>query len=83
MLPLVELDSIESDALVAKEELILCQKSVENHGIGEIKARLVAIGRTCCSTDTFPYAAMQVVSAADARIVPTTVTACGRETNTQ
>ena len=41
----MELDSIESDALVAKGELILCLKSIENDAGGQIKARLVAMGR--------------------------------------
>ena len=40
MLPLVDLDSIKSDALVAKRKLILCQNSVENNGIGEMKANV-------------------------------------------
>ena len=40
----VELDSIESDALVAKGKLILCLKSIENDAGGQIKARLVAVG---------------------------------------
>ena len=40
----VELDSIESDALVAKGKLILCLKSIENDAGGQIKARLVAMG---------------------------------------
>ena len=41
--PPVELDSIESDALVAKGKLILCLKSIED-GESQIKARLVAMG---------------------------------------
>ena len=40
----VELDSIESDALVAKGKLILCLKSIENDAGCQIKARLVAMG---------------------------------------
>ena len=44
MLALVELHSIESDALVAKGKLILCLKPIENDAGGQIKARLVAMG---------------------------------------
>ena len=40
---ILELDSIESDALVAKSKLILCLKSIENDAGGQIKARLVAM----------------------------------------
>ena len=40
VLPLVDLDSIKSDALVARRKLILCQNSVENNGIGEMKANV-------------------------------------------
>ena len=40
----VELNSIESDALVARGKLILCLKSIENDAGGQIKARLVAMG---------------------------------------
>ena len=40
----VELDSIESDALVAKGKLILCLKSIKNDAGGQIKAMLVAMG---------------------------------------
>ena len=47
----VELDSVESDAVVAKGKLILCLKSIENDAGGQIKAkrrraaRLVVSGR--------------------------------------
>ena len=44
MLALVELDSIESDALVAKGELILCLKSIQNDAGGKKKTRLVTMG---------------------------------------
>ena len=44
MLAPVELDSIESVALVAKGKLILCLKSIENDAGGQIKTRLVAMG---------------------------------------
>ena len=44
MQPPVELDSIESDALVAKGTLVLCLNSIENNTGGKIKARLVAMG---------------------------------------
>ena len=40
--PPVELDSIESDALVATGKLVLCLKSVGNDVGGQIKARLFA-----------------------------------------
>ena len=43
MQPPVELDSIESDALVAKGKLIPCLKLIEDSE-GKIKARLVAMG---------------------------------------
>ena len=42
--PPLELDSVESDALVAKEKLVHCLKSMENNAGSEIKARLVEIG---------------------------------------
>ena len=44
VLALVELDSIENDALVAKGKLIFCLKSIENDAGGQIKARLFAMG---------------------------------------
>ena len=44
LLALVELDSIESNALVAKGKLLLCLKSIENDAGGQIEARLVAMG---------------------------------------
>ena len=40
----MELDSIESDALVAKSKLIPCLESIENDASGQIKARLDAKG---------------------------------------
>ena len=52
----VELDSIESDALVAKSKLIHFLESIENDAGGQIKARLVAMGNVlfdatqCCTT---------------------------------
>ena len=42
--PLVELDRIESDDLVAKGKLVLCMKSVEQIQAVKIRARLVAMG---------------------------------------
>ena len=81
----VELDSIESDALVAKAKLILCLKSIENDAGCQVKARLVAMGnvlfdkhmsvrRDAASND--PWS--PVASTAEARIVPARAAACGR-----
>ena len=73
----VELDSIESDALVAKSKhILLCLKSIENSE-SQIKARLVAMGnvlfdkhmsirRDAALHDLWP----PVASTAEARIVP-------------
>ena len=74
--PPVELDSIESDALVAKGKLILCLKSIEDSE-GQIKARLVAMGNVLFDS-TCPFGVTQhlhdlwspVASTAEARIVP-------------
>ena len=41
----VEVDRIESDALVAKGKLKLCWKSIEHDAGGQIKAKLVAMGK--------------------------------------
>ena len=72
----VELDSIESDALVAKGKLILCLKSIENSE-GQIKARLVAMGNVLFDKhmsirrDTALHDLWSpVASTAEARIVP-------------
>ena len=55
MQPPVELDSIESDALVAKGKFFLCLTSIVNNAGGPIKARLIAMGNVLfdkhvCST---------------------------------
>ena len=82
----VELDSIESDALVAKGKLILCLKSIENSE-GQIKARLVAMGnvlfgkhlsirRDAALHDLWSL----VASSAETRIVPARAAAYGRVT---
>ena len=82
----VELDSIESDAVVAKGKLILCLKSIENSE-SHIKARLVAMGnvlfdkhmsirRDAALHDLWSL----VASTAEARIVPARAAAYGRVT---
>ena len=83
----VELDSIESSALVAKGKLILRLKSIENDAGGQIKARLVAMGivlfdklmsvrRDAALHDLWsPFA-----STAEARVVPARAAAFGRVT---
>ena len=73
VLPPVGLDSIKSDPLVAKRKLI-CQRSGENNGIGEINARLgnvlfdkhVSIRRAAALHDLW----CPVSSASGARSVP-------------
>ena len=84
MLSPVELDSIESDALVAK---ILCLKSIANDAGGQIKARLVAMGNVLFEKHTSVRrdAALHdlwspVASTAEARIVPARAAAYGRVT---
>ena len=83
----VELDSIESSALVAKGKLILRLKSIENDAGGEIKARLVALGivlfdkhmsvrRDAALHDLWS----PVASTAEARVVPARAAAYGRVT---
>ena len=83
----VELDSIESDALVAKGKLILCVKSIENDAGGQIKARLVAVGNVLFDKHMSVRrdAALHdlwspVASTAEARNVPARAAACGRVT---
>ena len=77
VLPPAELDSIESEALVAKGKLVLCMKSTENDASGQIKARLVAmrivsfdkhmsVRRDAALHDLWS----PVASTAEARIVP-------------
>ena len=84
MLAPVELDSIESDALVAKGQLILCLKSIENDAGGHIKARLVAMGNVLFDKHMSVRldAALHdmwspVASTAEARIVPARAAAYG------
>ena len=83
----VELDSIESDALVAKGKLILYLKSIENDAGGQIKARLVAMGKVLLDKHMSVRrdAALHdlwspVASTAEARIVPARAAAYGRVT---
>ena len=83
----VELDSIESDALVAKGKLILCLKSIENDAGGQIKARLVAMGNVSFNKHMSVRRDVAlhdlwspVASKAEARIVPTRAAAYGRVT---
>ena len=85
VLPPVEIDSIESDALVAKGRLILCLKSIEHDAGGQIKARLVAMGNVLFDKGMSVRcdAALHdlwspVASTAEARIVPATAAAYGR-----
>ena len=80
----VELDSIESEALVAKGKLILCLKSIEDSE-GQIKARLVAMGNVVfdkhMSIRRDPALHdlwSPVASTAEARIVPARAAAYGR-----
>ena len=80
----VELDSIESDALVAKGKLILCL--IENSE-GQIKARLIAMGNVLFDKHMSIRrdAALHdlwspVASTAEARIVPARAAAYGRVT---
>ena len=86
MLAPVELDSIESDALVAKGKLVLCLKSIENDAGGQIKARLVAVGNVLFDKHMSVRrdAALHdlwspVASTAEARIVPARAAAYGRD----
>ena len=83
----VDLDSIESDALVAKGKLILCLKSIENDAGGQIKARLVTMGNVLFDKpmsvrrDATLHALWSLVaSTAEARIIPGTAAAYGRVT---
>ena len=83
----VELDSIESDALVAKGKLILCLKSIENDVGGQIKATLVAMAnvlfdkRMSVRRDAALHDLWSpVASTAEARIVPARMAAYGRVT---
>ena len=83
----VELDSIESDALVAKGKLILYLKSMENDAGGQIRARLVAMGNLLFDKHISVRrdAALHdlwspVASTAEARIVPGRAAAYGRVT---
>ena len=83
----VELDSIESDALVAKCKLILCLKSIDNDAGGQIKARLVAVGNVLFDKHMSVRrdAALHnlwspVASTAEARIVRAKAAAYGRVT---
>ena len=80
------LDSIESDALVAKGKLILCLESIENSE-GQIKARLVAMGNVLFDKHMSVRrdAALHdlwspVASTAEARIIPARAAAYGRVT---
>ena len=70
----MELDSIESDALVSKGKFIFCLKSIENDAGGQIKARLVAMGNVLfdkhMSDATLHDLWSLVASTAEARIVP-------------
>ena len=83
----VELDSIESDALVAKGKLTLCLKAIENDAGGQIKARLVAMGNVLFDKHMSVRrdAALHdlwspVASTAEARIAPARAAAYGRVT---
>ena len=87
MLAPVELDSTESDALVAKGKLILCLKSIENDAGGQFKARLVAMVNVLFDKHMSVRcdAALHdlwspVASTAEARIVPARAAAYGRVT---
>ena len=76
VLALVELDSIESDARVAKGNPILCLKSIENDAGGQIKARHMSVRRDAALHDLWS----PVASTAEARIVPARAAAHGRVT---
>ena len=85
--PLVELDSIESDASVAKGKLVLRLKLIKNDAGGQIKARLVAVGHVLFEKhmSTRRDAALHdlwspVASTAEAGIVPARAVAYGRVT---
>ena len=87
MLALVELDSIESDALVVKGKLILCLKSIEKDAGGQIKARLITMGNVLFDKHKSVRrdAALHdlwspVASTAEARIVLARAAAYGRVT---
>ena len=87
MLPPVELDSIESDMLVAKGNLILCLKSIENDAGGQIKACLIMMGNVLFDKHISVRrdAALHnlwslVASTAEARIVPARAAAYGQVT---
>ena len=90
MLALVELDCIESDALVAEGKLILRLNSIENDAGGRIKARLVAMGNVLFDKHMSVRrdAALHdlwspVTSTAEARFVPPRAAAYGRATESK
>ena len=87
MQPLAELDSIESDAVVAKSKLDLCRKLIENNTRGQIKARLAAKGNVLfdkhMSLRRDPALHNRwspVASTAEARLFPARAASYGRVT---